>query len=233
MALIKCKECKSKISDQAAACPKCGAPVTVTVTKGVPKEKSSIGWGFFLWLYICALINFALIRLTLNSSSGFVAYDLLIAIGLTVLIRYIYKKKKLDEQLKAQPKLRATLAVLLFIAPSLILMTQLPPSAQSTQSTPQSNDSTMIMITARDTAKEAVRQSLKSPSTAQFSENFLDADDYKYYQSKDGKTMTVESFVDAQNAFGATLRKRWQVKLKRNGTEDGTPRWIVQKVIIE
>ena len=27
MALINCKECKAKVSDQAKACPKCGAPL--------------------------------------------------------------------------------------------------------------------------------------------------------------------------------------------------------------
>ena len=31
MSLIQCRDCGSQISDSAAACPKCGAPVPVTV----------------------------------------------------------------------------------------------------------------------------------------------------------------------------------------------------------
>lgn len=31
MALIECKDCKNQISDSAASCPKCGAPVPVTI----------------------------------------------------------------------------------------------------------------------------------------------------------------------------------------------------------
>jgi len=30
MALIKCEECNNEVSDKAVACPKCGAPVSVT-----------------------------------------------------------------------------------------------------------------------------------------------------------------------------------------------------------
>jgi RNA polymerase subunit RPABC4/transcription elongation factor Spt4 len=37
MALIKCKDCGTEISDAAAACPKCGAPVPRTI--GPDKEQ--------------------------------------------------------------------------------------------------------------------------------------------------------------------------------------------------
>lgn len=40
MALVNCKECKSQISTQAAACPKCGAKV--------PKKTSMLTWVFVL-----------------------------------------------------------------------------------------------------------------------------------------------------------------------------------------
>jgi len=36
MALLKCTECNREISDKAAACPGCGAPVSVTVKQRVP-----------------------------------------------------------------------------------------------------------------------------------------------------------------------------------------------------
>ncbi len=34
MALIKCKDCNNDISDSAASCPKCGAPVPITIGSG-------------------------------------------------------------------------------------------------------------------------------------------------------------------------------------------------------
>jgi hypothetical protein len=48
MALVRCSECKSKISDQAAACPQCGAPVsprTNTAASGNPKKRSPLAIG--------------------------------------------------------------------------------------------------------------------------------------------------------------------------------------------
>src|SRR5688500_2940213 len=36
MALIRCRECRNRISDQASACPKCGAPVA-------PAEPTLVG----------------------------------------------------------------------------------------------------------------------------------------------------------------------------------------------
>lgn len=36
MALISCKECNTEISDKAAVCPKCGAPVEVTGLQAGP-----------------------------------------------------------------------------------------------------------------------------------------------------------------------------------------------------
>jgi hypothetical protein len=48
MALVRCSECKAKISDQAAACPQCGAPVVAqskaTASTG-PKKRSPLAIG--------------------------------------------------------------------------------------------------------------------------------------------------------------------------------------------
>ena len=38
MALIKCEECGNEVSDKAAACPKCGAPVATRRPEPVPEE---------------------------------------------------------------------------------------------------------------------------------------------------------------------------------------------------
>lgn len=40
MAMIECRECKGAISDQAASCPKCGAPV--------PKPRKAFGFGAWI-----------------------------------------------------------------------------------------------------------------------------------------------------------------------------------------
>lgn len=57
MAMIECRECREKISDQALGCPKCGAPLP---TKAIAEKFSSAksnrlaGTAFFgglLWLF--------------------------------------------------------------------------------------------------------------------------------------------------------------------------------------
>ncbi len=45
MALIACRECQKEISDQAVACPHCGAPASASVAEPV-REKS----GLWMWL---------------------------------------------------------------------------------------------------------------------------------------------------------------------------------------
>ena len=44
MALMNCKECSKEISDKAATCPHCGAPV--------PKKKADLKKGAFAWIII-------------------------------------------------------------------------------------------------------------------------------------------------------------------------------------
>jgi len=63
MALIRCSECKAKISDQAAACPQCGAPVsagTNTASSASPKKRSPLAIGCLILLgigFVGALIS--------------------------------------------------------------------------------------------------------------------------------------------------------------------------------
>jgi zinc-ribbon domain len=60
MALTKCKECGSEISDKAAACPKCGAPVPA------PRKKT----GLLTWLVVGFLGLTLLGTIISNSSSN-------------------------------------------------------------------------------------------------------------------------------------------------------------------
>ena len=72
---------------------------------------------------------------------------------------------------------------------------------------------------ARDIAKAAyafcqphVKERLKAPSTAEFP-----SFDYKY--QVDGRTVTIVSYVDAQNAFGATIRANYVCKAAFSGDD--------------
>lgn len=58
---------------------------------------------------------------------------------------------------------------------------------------------------ARYLCHDRIKQQLKSPSTAKFEGLF----DFIAVQSADHKDWTIHGHVDAQNAFGATLRTNW------------------------
>lgn len=60
-------------------------------------------------------------------------------------------------------------------------------------------------------AEDFVKNSLKSPSTADFSNAST--------QDIGDKTFIVSGNVDAENSFGAMLRNTYRVKLKYNGGE--------------
>jgi hypothetical protein len=58
---------------------------------------------------------------------------------------------------------------------------------------------------ARYLCHDRIKQQLKSPSTAKFEGLF----DFIAVQSADHKDWMIHGHVDAQNAFGATLRTNW------------------------
>ncbi|WP_044311653.1 OB-fold protein [Pseudomonas syringae] len=51
MALIECKECSKQVSDSAAACPHCGAPVAPAQIARAPDETKKVGVGFALGIF--------------------------------------------------------------------------------------------------------------------------------------------------------------------------------------
>jgi hypothetical protein len=56
MSLIRCAECKAKISNKASACPKCGAPIEIATNKR--KGRISAGWAFLILLIVTiSIIN--------------------------------------------------------------------------------------------------------------------------------------------------------------------------------
>lgn len=66
MALIACRECQHEISDQAAACPHCGAPLQAASPKEVKARSGvadgvKIGCGIFIVLPLLILMLLALL----------------------------------------------------------------------------------------------------------------------------------------------------------------------------
>jgi len=60
-------------------------------------------------------------------------------------------------------------------------------------------------------AMDYVRAVLKAPSTAVFPDGMFDGDQWRY--GKHGNVVTVQSYVDAQNSFGAMLRNNFTVQM--------------------
>lgn len=60
-------------------------------------------------------------------------------------------------------------------------------------------------------AKEFVKQGLKAPSTAEFPGTLLGISDWKVSRNKD--VVTVQSYVDSQNGFGAMIRSNFAVQM--------------------
>lgn len=67
---------------------------------------------------------------------------------------------------------------------------------------------------AKFMAKEFVEKSLKAPSTAKFQSTY----DFAASQEKNGN-WKVYGYVDAQNSFGAMLRNKFLVTMKKKGDQ--------------
>ncbi len=83
--------------------------------------------------------------------------------------------------------------------------------------------STTESIKIRDYCKKIVNSILKSPSSAEYPDSFLNPlNDWEMY--KNNNLVTVKSYVDAQNSFGAMLRNNFiiQVQMQDDGTGTAT-----------
>jgi hypothetical protein len=87
------------------------------------------------------------------------------------------------------------------------VISTLSPEYSSSSSEPYDPDRIMGWSDnrARYLCHDRIKQQLKSPSTAKFEGLF----DFIAVQSADHKDWTIHGHVDAQNAFGATLRTNW------------------------
>jgi len=71
-------------------------------------------------------------------------------------------------------------------------------------------------------AKESVSNILKSPSTADFADEYDKASKYKI--NEDG-SVTIQSYVDAENSFGAKIRTNYRCKVSSSGEVSDIDTW--------
>jgi hypothetical protein len=68
------------------------------------------------------------------------------------------------------------------------------------------------------TSRNAIKNALKSPSTAKFSNPVLDRETTGSVVTNEGRIQST-GFVDAQNSFGAALRENWMVVVQPEGKQ--------------
>jgi hypothetical protein len=142
-----------------------------------------------------------------------VIITLLIALGVFAIIRKAKNKKTMpmDSSIKAKPHkvLKYTLtAIAVFVCA--IGFIALMAHSEDMAKTKEPNK-----IEAYTMAEQFVQKRLKAPSTAKFpysSEATIDYD-------SGTKEWTVNSYVDAQNSFGAMMRTNYTVKVKYLGDD--------------
>lgn len=85
--------------------------------------------------------------------------------------------------------------------------------------------STDEAIRIKDYCKQIIDNILKSPSTAEYPGGWLDPlEDWK--MSKKNNLVTVSSYVDAQNSFGAIIRSEFIIQVKMNDNGSGKATYV-------
>ncbi len=101
-------------------------------------------------------------------------------------------------------------------------------------STSENNNTNTSTSMASIQAKEYVKKSLKSPSTAKFPGLWELANDGVVAYEKETNKYEIISYVDSQNSFGAMIRSNWNVVLKYLGGDDSDIRnWQLERMIID
>jgi len=70
MALIRCSECRARISDRAAACPHCGCPVEIRLPKPMLGVKSDISKGKLLKYIVSGFILILIVNSCMQDKKG-------------------------------------------------------------------------------------------------------------------------------------------------------------------
>jgi len=114
------------------------------------------------------------------------------------------KKKYLHHQ-----KLKLMAFGIIVFAVVIIIFAWAISGCEELLTTSSSSSSKVDSVDAYSCAKEKVLEALKSPSSADFPSVF--SGDIKFNQS--GDSWAVDSYVDAQNSFGASLRSTFSCNL--------------------
>lgn len=96
MATFDCKECSGQVSDQAAACPHCGAPIEACVTQELPPIKSSA----FKTIVITAVVLVVLSSLFAPAAPPCAANDLQCAWDKATVDAWVYCKAPVERLAK-------------------------------------------------------------------------------------------------------------------------------------
>lgn len=81
-------------------------------------------------------------------------------------------------------------------------------------------------------ATEAIRPQLKSPSTANFPDCAWEASEYRVTANPERTRFGVQGYVDSQNSFGAMMRSRFVVILRKDPASP-LPNFTVEKAALE
>ncbi len=241
MALIKCSECGTEVSDRADKCPKCGCPVdlqpdqgtqTTTQNDNKKKRKSLIG----IILILLALPAGYLLSSTFISISFFIIGIALIVIDRRSNTRIQTqknvenaqspKKKIFGIQVEGSKSERILiLSFLLFIFIAILSSSFGGNNNDVVSQTSNTNkdNSTVAYVQAQNFVKSV----LKSPSSADFpflgSGTKISEDIYK-----------ITSYVDSQNGFGAMIRSDYSITLMYLGGDPADQRnWTVKEFIFD
>ena len=83
--------------------------------------------------------------------------------------------------------------------------------------------STSELVTIKDYCKDIINSVLKAPSTAEYPGSWLNPGD-GWQMAKVNNLVTVKSYVDAQNSFGAMMRSEFiiQIQMQDDGSGKAT-----------
>lgn len=198
MALIKCPECSKEFSDKAAACPNCGCPIEHVKAK-IEEDSTN--------KQLVAQRQQQEISKLLHQQNG----------------DYQNTKQNQTDMQKKQSIVAFFVVLIVVIFACFYFFTgpssqkqknvnslDVPPSITAEEAR---NKAENIKWDAYYTAKNFVKNRLKSPSTA----NFPNGKDATITLLPDGVTYKIYSYVDSQNGFGAMIRTRWYAKLIIDG----------------
>lgn len=87
---------------------------------------------------------------------------------------------------------------------------------------PQTIQRNMQVQDAFRHAKAAVKKQLKTPSTAKFADGY---DSESKYKINDDESVIIQSYVDAQNSFGAMIRTHYRCTVDKYGKVSDLITW--------